>query len=515
MTTRRREFLAQGLQAAAALAVGRPAVAAAVRRREAPVASWGASVGDVTPEGAIVWSRADRPARLLVEHGRDAGLAGARRVRGAVVGPATDFTGRVDLTGLPPGQRVFYRVRFQDAGDPGLLSEPVEGSFRTPPADDSEVSVAWGADTAGQGWGIDPAHGGMRTYESIRRAAPDLFLHVGDTIYADNVIKPEVALEDGSVWRNLTTPAKSAVAQTLADFRGNHLYNLLDENVRRCNAEVPVVATWDDHEVLNNWYPGLVLSDARYAERRVDVLSARALQAFLDYQPVRPGRPDPRRVYRRIPYGPLLDVFVLDLRRYRGPNGPNAQEREGPETALLGDAQVRWLVDGLRGSRARWKVVAISQPTGLAVPDGPAFDNAGNGNGAPRGRELEMARVLRSLRDAAVRNVVWLTGDVHYAAAHHYHPDRARFREFTPFWEFVAGPLHAGTFLPPSLDDTFGPEVRFCAVPAGMKPNRPPSEGKQFFGTARIAKGGRTLTVRLHDREGAVLFTQEIESDPA
>ena len=66
---------------------------------------------------------------------------------------------------------------------------------------------------------------------------------------------------------------------------------------------------------------------------------------------------------------------------------------------------------------------------------------------------------------------------MHYCAAHHYHPTRARFTEFDPFWEFVAGPLHAGTFGPGTLDATFGPEVKFNGIPPGMKPNRPPSEG--------------------------------------
>ena len=66
-----------------------------------------------------------------------------------------------------------------------------------------------------------------------------------------------------------------------------------------------------------------------------------------------------------------------------------------------------------------------------------------------------------------IRNVVWVTGDVHYAAAHHYDPQRARFKEFDPFWEFVAGPLHAGTFGPNDLDGTFGPELRFSSVKPG------------------------------------------------
>ena len=128
-------------------------------------------------------------------------------------------------------------------------------------------------------------------------------------------------------------------------------------------------------------------------------------------------------------------------------------------------------------------------PLGLLVTDGPTdFEAVANGDGGPPlGRELEIAeRAARDPQARAVRNVVWITGDVHYAAAHHYDPARARFKEFKPFWEFVAGPLHAGTFGPGRLDDTFGPEARFVAIPPGMKPNRPPSAGLQFFGTLRV-----------------------------
>ena len=75
-----------------------------------------------------------------------------------------------------------------------------------------------------------------------------------------------------------------------------------------------------------------------------------------------------------------------------------------------------------------------------------------------------------------------VTADVHYAAAHYYDPKQAAVGDFDPFWEFVAGPLNAGTFGPNPLDATFGPEVRFLGIPPGMKPNRPPSDGFQFFG---------------------------------
>ena len=122
------------------------------------------------------------------------------------------------------------------------------------------------------------------------------------------------------------------------------------------------------------------------------------------------------------------------------------------------------------------------------------------------------ARATFTMREPTVESMVapFEKRGVRANAAHHYHPDRARFREFTPFWEFVAGPLHAGTFLPTPLDGTFGPEVRFVSVPKDMKPNRPPSEGLQFFGRGSIAEGSETLTVSLHDREGRSLYSVDL-----
>jgi alkaline phosphatase D len=225
--------------------------------------------------------------------------------------------------------------------------------------------------------------------------------------------------------------------------------------------------------------------------------------------PMRPHPADPHRLYRRISRGPLLEVFLLDGRSHRGAN-PLA---DAPGAPLLGATQRRWLEGALIDSRASWKVVASGQPLGLQIPDTAGFEGVGTGPGEPRGREEEVATLLRTLHEARVRNVVWITGDVHYAAAHHYHPDRARFRQFTPVWELVAGPLHAGTFTGGALDDTFGPEVRFCAVPPDLKPNRPPSDGRQYFGTLRVSEGGRRLTARLHDREGNPLFTQELPAE--
>ncbi len=484
----------------------------AVLRAEAdrPAITHGVAAGDVGGGSAVVWSRADRPARMIVEHATTDSFRDARRVVGPAALPEDDFAAKVVLNGLPPGQQVVYRVTFQDLGSPKSRSFPAEGRFRTPPADGSaDVRFAWGGDVAGQGYGIDPGRGGMRIFEAIRRARPDFFLHSGDHVYADNPILAEVKLDDGSTWKNLVTEETAKVAETLAEFRARYKYNRLDAHVRRFEAEVPLLAQWDDHETLNNWYPGEHLDDPRYAVKSVDLLAARARRAFFESIPTRLQADDPDRIYRSVRHGPNLEVFLLDMRTYRGANSPNRQEVSGDDSAFLGQDQLRWLARSLKASTATWKVVAADMPIGLVVRDGPRdFEALANADpGPPLGRELELAWLLRSWKTDGVRNVVWLTADVHYAAAHRYDPARARFADFDPFWEFVAGPMHAGTFGPSDLDPTFGPEVKFQSIPPGMKPNRPPSDGLQFFGTVHVRGKKGPMTVALHDIEGKTLYS--------
>jgi alkaline phosphatase D len=328
-------------------------------------------------------------------------------------------------------------------------------------------------------------------------------------VYADGPLSATVPLPGGRTWRNIVTPAKSKVAETLDEFRGQFAYNLLDENLRAFAAHVPQVNQWDDHEVHNNWYPGQVLTDSRYTERRADVLAARAKQAFFEWLPIAPQQSDEDgRIYRRISYGPLLDVFVLDMRTYKDPNGPNTYA--DPQLGLLGARQREWLESGLAESRATWKVIANDLPLGLVVPDGPGtFEGVAQGDGgAPLGRELEFADVLQSAHRRGVTGIVFLTADVHYTAAHHYDPARAAVQDFTPFWEFVSGPLNAGAFGPNTLDGTFGPRAEFVAAPP--HPNASPAEGFQFFGEVSINGATRVLTVRLRDLDGRVLWSENL-----
>jgi alkaline phosphatase D len=176
---------------------------------------------------------------------------------------------------------------------------------------------------------------------------------------------------------------------------------------------------------------------------------------------------------------------------------------------VLGARQAKWLVDGLTRSRATWKIVAADLPVGLTVPDGADIEGVANGlPGAPGGREHELAGVLRALARRRVRNVVWLTADVHYTAAHHYSPDRAAVGDFDPFWEFVSGPLHAGAFGPNTLDPTFGPEAVFTHVPT--RANASPLEGFQHFGEVNVDGHSGVLRVDLRDGQGVSLWSKTL-----
>jgi alkaline phosphatase D len=301
----------------------------------------------------------------------------------------------------------------------------------------------------------------------------------------------------------------------MAEFRGNWLYNMLDDNVLAFNQAVPTFAQWDDHEVVNNWYPGeMLVSDDRYTVKSASLLAARANRAFRECMPIREDPSDPRRIYRKINYGPSLDIFFLDMRSYRGPNGANDQDTPSDETAFLGAEQLRWLKQELLASDATWKVIASDMPIGLVVFDNwrdrDTFENGANGDGPVRGREFDIAELLTFINRNHIANTVWLTADVHYTSAHYYDPNRAQYQDFAPFWEFVSGPIHAGSFGPNELDNTFGPQVVFQAAPEDGQVNLPPSAGLQFFGQVDIDGETEIMTVSLMNIAGETLYSTEL-----
>src|SRR5580658_6831998 len=426
----RRRLIQYGGAAAGLIAAPRLSRAA-----DRPAVTHGVQSGDVSTDGGVVWARADRPSQMLVEVSTTESFKDARALPPIAALPESDFTAKMLLENLPAGQDIFYRIKFRDLSHPDIAGEAVTGRFRTAPTERRDVSFVWGGDVAGQGWGINPDDGGMVSFAAMRKHNPDFFIHSGDTIYADGIISAEVKLPDGKLWKNLTIPEKAKVAETTDEFRAAHKYNFLDDNVRAFNAEVPIFVQWDDHEVTNNWSASKQLP-AAYKVRDINLLAARASRAFHDMYPLRESINEPGRVYRTLSYGPHLDVFMLDERSYRGPHGANLQDTYGPDAYFLGPDQLAWLKRSLANSKATWKVIASDMPLSLIVYDDYAAKKGSEafaqGDGPPRGRELEIADLLRFIRDKGISNTVWLTADVHYAAAHFYNPNKAQFQDFTP-----------------------------------------------------------------------------------
>ena len=179
------------------------------RAGDRPLFTHGIRSGDVLASSAVVWARADRPSRVHVEVASTESFKDVLQKVWVDALPDSDLTAKVAIDGLPSGQDIFYRVVLQNHAEPTIVGEPMLGRFRTAPSSRRNVSFVWSGDTCGQGWGIDVARGGMKTYAAMLKHRPDLFIHNGDTIYADGPIAAEVKLPDGSLWKNVILEEKA------------------------------------------------------------------------------------------------------------------------------------------------------------------------------------------------------------------------------------------------------------------------------------------------------------------
>ena len=470
--------------------------------------------GDVTDNSAIIWARGDRDSRLVVDYSPSPNFR--RRVHtafGANISAATDYTGTVNLFGLRPNTTYYYRVRFVQ-GHRNRFDNTLQGlvgRLQTAPAAGQArpVRFVWAADMAGQGWGRNPnlkitafdgeeIQGGYVIFDVMRKLRPDFALFSGDMIYADNPIPPTKEIPasvGGGTWVN--QPAKDFVAITLDEFRENWKYNLGDAKFARFLAETPIYVQWDDHEVTNNWYPNEILTASPYNGVAASTLAQRARQAFFEYNPIRGNE-----IYRNYNYGKHLELFLLDERSFRGDNDKNTQ----PSLEMLGQEQLQWIKQRLNASRATWKVIASDDPLSIVTGAAGDYDAWSQNDSRVLGREAQLADLLKFIKDEGIKNVVWITADVHFPAAISYAPSRAVFQDFEPFWEFVIGPIHAGAFGPAGdlpLDPSFGPQYEFNVFPS--EANLPPPHN-QFFGSIDIDAQTANFTASIHDITGKVVY---------
>jgi alkaline phosphatase D len=421
-----------------------------------------ATVGDVTPNGAVLWARA--PSRVTVKVGRAGGPLEITQY--IDVDTARDHSGKTLLSGLRPGTRYAFRLTSSGSTVRGDFTTAPEPSAREP------VTFAWSGDL-GAGAHCRKVDGGYPIFGPLAARQPRFFLFVGDTIYADQACE-----RDGLV------PGSDFVARTLAGYHAKHRYNRADARVQAAFRRIPVYAIWDDHEVRNDF--------AGTAEP----LMRAGRQAFLDYWPILPSPDEPDRLHRRFRWGKLLEVVILDTRQYRTPNAVP----DGPGKTMLGDAQRAWLVDAVTTSDAVWKVIVSSVP--LSIPNGPRERRDGwsganvfgmTEDGAT-GFAHERDAILGAFRRAGVKNVIVITADVHHAEIIRHEPAPG----FTVH-ELVAGPLSATFGVPRPLDEALNPVSLWRR------------SGVNNFGEASIQ--AERLTVRIIGEDGTVLGSHVIDAE--
>ena len=201
------------------------------------------------------------------------------------------------------------------------------------------------------------------------------------------------------------TEEKSKVAETLDEFRGNYRYNLLDENVRRFNAEVPQIWQWDDHEVTNNWSPaqGSARQRALHGEERRRCSSRARRHAFLEYAPLRSPA---TRSRARLPHDPATvrcsTCSCSTCAATAARTAPTCRRRRAARPRSSAAAQLAWLKRGAARARsATWKVIAADMPLGLVVPTARRERPGPVRGGRQRRRRAARARA-RDRRPAAL-----------------------------------------------------------------------------------------------------------------
>jgi alkaline phosphatase D len=469
--------------AAAVFALPGAGAGAAVRSagHAEPVVTHGVVVGDVTAHTAVLWARADREGTLKV-HLSGGRHHGAERLE---THAADDYTGQVLLTGLKPGTTYRYRVG------------STRGTFETAPAahDRDDVRLAFGGDVAGQNVCRDASEG-FPIMETIRAERPDVFVGLGDMIYADNAC---TAL---GMYGNPQVPGPGPAAD-LATFWAHWRYNRADEPSQRLLASTSYVGVWDDHEVVNDFGP---LNDTRSAPPYtpgVHLLPI-GLEAFLDYTPIDVAANTPKRLYRSLRWGKHLELFVLDTRQYRDANAAS-DSPDRPKT-MLGREQLTWLKESLAASDATWKVIVSSVP--MSIPTGfPAVPNGRDGWAnfdQTTGFEQELLDILRFMEQSRIANTFWITTDVHFAEAFRYRPFTAN--PGFVVHELATGPLNAGIFPSAAVDLTLNPEVLFGPDPAAQPTTWEQAKDGFNFGTLDVDRNGR-LTAAIVNTAGQKQFS--------
>lgn len=425
-----------------------------------PRATPGSGVGPVV---TVAWQVAlDRSLRRIVASGR------------ARTGPGRDHTVKLDAVGLAPATTYFYRFVLDGHRSP-------VGRTRTAPAAGADVSrLRFGVvSCANLQAGFFGAYRHLAARDDI-----DAVIHLGDYLY--EYAPGEYGHGHGDVDIRRHVPAREIVS--LSDYRRRHAQYKRDPDLAALHAHVPFIVTWDDHETTNDaWRAGAEnhqpATEGSFAARRLA-----AYRAYDEWMPVRLGGTavvgDGRQIYRRLRFGRLAELSMLDLRTYRDEQvGTDLGAADDPDRSIIGREQLGWLQQGLASTRSQWKLIgnpvmiapvlvpplptevtdAITETTGVLPADGAPY-NVDQWDGY----QADRRRVLRFLADRGIQDTVFLTGDIHSAWACDLPVDAGSYPLAS---RSVATELVCSSITSNNLDDILGvpPRTGSLAVEAAIQ----------------------------------------------
>ncbi|WP_409472640.1 alkaline phosphatase D family protein [Streptomyces sp. HC307] len=413
---------ATGAVLAAPLAGALPARAAT----EAPAFLHGVASGDPLPDGILLWTRVTPTAEAIPGSGlgpdvrvswvvaRDKSFTNVVAKGSTTATAATDHTVKADIRGLAPATDYWFRFSAGGTDSPA-------GRTRTAPAADAAVAGLRFGVVSCANWEA----GYFAAYRHLAaRGDLDAWLHLGDYIYEYGTG------EYGTRGTVVRSHAPAHEILTLADYRTRHGRYKTDPDLQALHAAAPVVAIWDDHEIANDTWSGGAENHTEGAEGAWVARQAAAKQAYFEWMPVRPAIAG--TTYRRLRFGKLADLSLLDLRSFRSQQASVGNgDVDDPDRTLTGRAQLDWLKAGLASSDTTWRLVGnavMISPFAIGSLSAELLKPLAKLLGLPQeglalntdqwdGYTDDRRELLAHLRSNAIRNTVFLTGDIHMSWA--------------------------------------------------------------------------------------------------
>ncbi|GAA2582911.1 alkaline phosphatase D family protein [Actinomadura fulvescens] len=364
----------------------------------------GVASGDPSPEGVVLWTRlapapvegGGMPSQTVAvrwEVARDRRFRRGRMTGQAVARPELGHSVHVEVNGLAPDQEYFYRFRA------GREISPV-GRTRTAPGPRAALRRLRFAFASCQSW----QDGYYTPYEHMLDEDLAFVAFLGDYIYETRPSTNGVRVHEGT-----------DEPYTLEQYRNRHGQYRTDPHLQAAHAAYPWIVSLDDHEIDNNWADEVPQDPAVQTPERFRARRAAAFQAYYEHMPLR-RRSLPRgldmQLYRRLDYGTLMSLHVLDTRQYRSDQPADERQANLPTATITGAEQERWLAHGLTRSVARWNVLAnqvmMAQTDGTLGP-GRSFGEWDQWDAY----RAQRARLMRLFGSGRVRNPIVVTGDRH------------------------------------------------------------------------------------------------------